>query len=215
MSKLFLIAGLGADCRIYQKLNLDGHDVVNVNWLPFDATDTLTSYAQKLISHYNIIENSTVIGNSMGGMLAMEISKKITLKKTILISSIRTINEAPVYFRFFRSLPVYRLIPGGAINYLDYFMDRFFGKLKQTDHGFFIDMLTEWSPEFLKWAIDAILKWDNTTIPEHTVLVTGDKDRMFPFKNTRDAIVVQGGTHTMVYERAESVSEILKEFLPK
>jgi hypothetical protein len=46
-------------------------------------------------------------------MLAMEIANKIKLNKAILISSIKTIDEAPFYFTFFKWVPVYHLIPGG------------------------------------------------------------------------------------------------------
>jgi len=69
MSKVFLIAGLGADSRIYNNLNLHEYEVINVNWIEPNKTDTLKSYAQKLILQYNITPNLIVIGNSLGGMI--------------------------------------------------------------------------------------------------------------------------------------------------
>ena len=102
MSKIFLIPGLGADCRIYKNIDLQGYDVVYIEWIDPAKTDTLATYAQKLIDKYHIVPGSIVIGNSLGGMLAMEIAKKVDLNKTILISSIKTVGEAPLYFKFFR-----------------------------------------------------------------------------------------------------------------
>src|SRR3978361_1183825 len=102
MSKIFLIPGLGADCRIYKHIDLQGYDVVHIEWVDSDKDNTLNTYAQKLIDKYDIDTGSIVIGNSLGGMIAMEISKKIELNKTILISSIKTVKEAPLYFKFFR-----------------------------------------------------------------------------------------------------------------
>jgi pimeloyl-ACP methyl ester carboxylesterase len=213
MSRIFLIAGLGADCRIYKRLDFGDNEVVNVDWIKPEPTDTLTTYAHKLINQYYIAEGSIVIGNSMGGMIAVEISKIVRLRKVILISSIRTVDEAPGYFSFFRNLPLYRFIPDKAINSFDYFLDLFFGHLNKGKKGIFRDMLKGWTPEFLKWAVEAVLKWDNKVIPENNVLIIGDKDMVFPYKNVRDAIVIKGGTHTMIYHNANEINKLLKDIL--
>ena len=76
-------------------------------------------------------------------------------------------------------------------------------------------MLKKWSPEFLKWAVEAVLKWDNKVVPENTYLITGDKDQVFPYKNAKDAIIVRGGTHIMIYDKAAEISELIKEILSK
>lgn len=213
MSKLFLIPGLGADCRIYQHTNLQGHEVININWIQPESTDTLTTYAQKLTEQYDIIENSVVIGNSMGGMIAVEIGKIIPLKKIILISSIRTVDEAPGYFSFFRNIPLYRYIPDNFIGSVDYFLDLFFGTLTKGEQTLFLDMLKGWTPEFLKWAIDAILAWDNHEKPLNSVLITGDRDMVFPVKNVQDAIIIKGGTHIMIFDKANEINKILQKVL--
>lgn len=213
MSKLFLIPGLGADCRIYQHIDLHDYEVININWIQPESTDTLTSYAQKLIEQYDITDNSVAVGNSMGGMMAVEIGKAVSLKKIILISSIRTVDEAPGYFSFFRNIPVYRYIPENLINSVDYFLDLFFGTLTKSERVLFRDMLNGWTPEFLKWAIDAILAWDNHEMPLNSVLITGDKDMVFPVKNIEDAIIIKGGTHIMIFDKAPEINKILQKVL--
>ena len=99
MSKVYLIPGLGADTRIYKYIDLKGHEAINVNWIEPEKIDTLSSYAQKLIDHYHILPQSIVIGNSLGGMIAIEIAKRVELDKVILISSIKTAAEAPISFK--------------------------------------------------------------------------------------------------------------------
>lgn len=54
MSKIYLIAGLGADTRIYNNIDLHEHDVVPIDWIEPNELDTLTTYSQKLIYQYNI-----------------------------------------------------------------------------------------------------------------------------------------------------------------
>src|SRR5476651_2185399 len=110
MSHIFLIPGLGADHRIYKNIKLTGGEVTYTDCLEPYPTDTLRSYAQRLIDQYHITPGSIVIGNSLGGMLAVEIANKVKLDKVILISSIKTIDEAPFYFTFFKWLPFHKLI---------------------------------------------------------------------------------------------------------
>src|SRR5689334_6902811 len=106
MSRIYLIAGLGADTRVYNNINLnDEHEVITVDWVEPNSKDTLVTYAQMLIYQYNIKPNSVLIGNSLGGIIAVEMAKLLPVEKVILISSIKTSDEAPLYFKLFRVLP--------------------------------------------------------------------------------------------------------------
>src|ERR1700743_3253324 len=165
MSKVFVIAGLGADSRAYDLIELPGYEVICVEWIEPDKTDTLKIYAQKLIKQYNITPNSIVIGNSLGGMIAMEIAQLVPVKKTILISSIKTIDEAPAYFSFFRLFPVYKIIPGKLFTSMGGGARFVFGRMDKQLSWLFIDMLKKSSPAFMKWAMGAALYWQNKTIP--------------------------------------------------
>jgi pimeloyl-ACP methyl ester carboxylesterase len=213
MSTIFLIAGLGADTRIYDHIDLAGFEVVKVEWLVPTVSDTLVTYAQKIINQYNIVENSIVIGNSLGGMIAIEIAKQVVLEKVILISSIKTVDEAPNYFKVFREVPVYNMIPGKLFNAVDFFMELVFGEMDKADINLFQDMLRKWTTESLKWAMGAILHWDNKIIPPNTFHIVGDKDMVFPYKKIKNAIVVKGGTHIMIYDEAKKINKILKGIL--
>jgi len=179
MSKIFLIPGLGADTRVYNNIDLHDHDVICVDWIEPHKTDTLTTYAQKLIYEYHITPKSVVIGNSLGGMIAVEIAKIIPLEKTILISSIKIVDEAPWYFAWLRAIPFYRPIPGKVFNKLEKLIKPLFGYMNPEDEWLFIDMLKNSSPTFLKWAMDAALAWDNMVVPANVYQITGDKDLVF------------------------------------
>lgn len=215
MSKIFLIPGLGADTRVYNNIDLNEHEVVCVDWIIPDKTDTLNTYAQKLIHQYNITPNSVVIGDSLGGMIAVEIAKLIPLDKAILISSIKAINEAPWYFSLIRAVPFYKIIPGRVFTSAEFLIKPFFRHMNSNDGWLFNDMLKNSSPVFLKWAMDAILKWDNKIVPGNIFQITGDKDLVFDYKRIKDAIIVKGGTHIMIFEKAKEVTSILKRILKK
>jgi len=215
MSKIFLIPGLGADTRVYNNIDLNDHEVICVDWIEPHKTDTLATYAQKLIRQYHITPGSVVIGNSLGGMIAIEIAKAIPLSKVILISSIKTIDEAPGYFTFFRALPLYKLISGKTFTSMGFMIKPLFGKMSDTDKWLFNDMLRNSSPVFLKWAMDAALAWNNKTVPANVYIIAGDKDLIFSYKKIKDAIVVKGGTHIMIYDKAKEINKVLKMILKK
>lgn len=210
-----MIPGLGADTRVYNNIDLNGHEVICVDWIEPEKTDTLTVYAQKLIGHYHITPKSIVIGNSLGGMIAVEIAKIIPIEKAILISSIKTVDETPWYFSLLRVFPFYKPIPGKVFNSLDFLIKPFFGHMNEADAWLFKDMLKNASPTFLKWAMDAVLKWDNKIIPPNVIQITGDKDLIFSYKRIKGAIIVKGGTHIMIFEKAKEVNKILKRVLSK
>ncbi len=215
MSKIFLIPGMGADTRIYNNIDLLDNDVVPVDWIVPAKNDTLITYAQKLILQYHISNNSILIGNSLGGIIAIEIAKMVPISKVILISSIKTINETPWYFKFFRNIPVYKILPNSLMNSGGAFIKPVFGNMKPDDLWLFKDMLKKSSPVFIKWAMGAVLKWDNQTIPSNVYHIVGDKDRVFNYKLIKDATVIKGGTHIMVFDRAKQINKLLKTILKK
>ncbi|MES2112554.1 MAG: alpha/beta hydrolase [Bacteroidota bacterium] len=213
MSKAYLIPGLGADSQIYNNIVIEDYELIKIDWIEPDKTDTLKSYAQKLILQYNIAPLSIVIGNSLGGMVAIEIAKILPVKKVILISSIKTIDEAPAYFSFFRALPVYKIIPGKLITSMGFGIRFMFGKMSEADNQLFIDMLENSSPKFMKWAMYALLHWDNKTIPSNVTIITGDKDKVFDYRRIGNPVIVKGGTHIMIFDRAAEINAVLKDIL--
>jgi pimeloyl-ACP methyl ester carboxylesterase len=215
MSKIYLIAGMGADTRIYNNIDLHGHEVIPVDWIEPNERDTLTTYAQKLIHQYHITPKSVIIGNSLGGMMAIEIAKQMPLDKVILISSIKTIDEAPRYFSFFRHFPIYRLVPKKLYSSMGFFIEWFFGEMNAEDKWLFKDMLNNSSSAFLSWAMDAVLKWDNKVILPNVYHITGDKDKIFSHKKIKGATIIKGGTHIMIFDKAKQINKLLKAILKK
>ncbi len=213
MSTIYLIPGLGADSRAYKNIHLAGHDVVLVDWIEPEARDTLTSYAKKLISQYGIISDSVIIGNSMGGIIAIEIAKLIGTKKTIIISSIKTDLEAPWYFYLFRKVPVHKLVPGGLFSRMGYSFRVMFGKMSKADATLFADMLEKTSPRFAKWAMGAILDWRNTEIPPNVYHITGNNDLIFSYRRIKDAQIIDKGTHLMIVNKADEINKLLQQLL--
>lgn len=64
---------------------------------------------------------------------------------------------------------------------------------------------------FMKWAIDAIMKWKGSIYNKNLLHIHGDSDRIFPIKRMENYIKIVGGGHFMIVNRAIEISEIIKK----
>jgi pimeloyl-ACP methyl ester carboxylesterase len=215
MHKVYLISGLGADSRLFKNIKLHADcEIILVDWHIPASGDTLTTYAQSIVKQYNIQNNSTVVGVSLGGMISVEIAKQVNLDNVILISSIKTDSEAPWYFKFFRNLPVYKAIPGKLMTHVGFLVKPMFGNMAPNDLALFKSMLRNSSPIFLKWAMQAVLYWKNDVKIPNLYHIIGDKDLVFPHQNIKNpTAVIKGGTHIMVFDKANEINTLLAGIL--
>ncbi|MEO6148995.1 MAG: alpha/beta hydrolase [Mucilaginibacter sp.] len=215
MSRIFLIPGLAANSNVYRNIKLSSHEIIYINWIDPKPQDTLTTYAQRIIDHYDIDENSIVIGNSLGGILAVEIAKKVAVKKVIITSTIKSHTEAPWYFYVFRKIPVYYIIPGKLYLTLGFWAKKIFYRLSEEDAKVYHEMFHSTSTKFLKWALKAILQWRNTDVSANLHHITGNNDIVFSYKRIKDAVIIDKGDHAMIYNRPDEMNKLINEIINK
>lgn len=215
MTRVYLIAGLGADSRFFKHVKLPaGFEKVGTSIIIPHKNDTVASYAQKIINQYHIAPGDIVWGDSLGGMIAVEIAKQVQLHKIILTSTIKTDSEGPWYFKIFRKLPVYELTPAKLITKLSAFVKPMMHGLPADDIDTIKSMLQNSSPEFLKWGAQAALNWRNAVVPDNLYHIIGDKDLVFPYQNIKNpTAVIKGGMHIMVFDRADEINQLLAGIL--
>ncbi|TWR26107.1 alpha/beta hydrolase [Mucilaginibacter achroorhodeus] len=215
MPKVFLIAGLGADSRIFTHILLpNNYEKIGIQPLNPRRADTLNDVAQHIINQYNITVDDVVIGDSLGGIIAVEIGKLMPIRKLILTSTIKTSSEEPWYFKILRKLPVYDITPARLFTKLGAFVKPMLRHLSDEDALLIKSMLADSSPSFLKWGAQAALHWRNDVIPPNLHHIIGDKDLVFPCKNIKNpTAVIKGGTHIMVFDRANEINTLLADIL--
>ncbi|WP_295772584.1 alpha/beta hydrolase [uncultured Mucilaginibacter sp.] len=214
MNKLFLISGLGADRRLFNKLDLPGYELVHVDWIEPESSDTISSYAHKLIQTYYITNGANVLGVSLGGVMTVEISTLLNLRKAIIISSIKSADEIPAYFKFFRKVPIYKIIPHGFYTTMGGIIKPLFGDTKGKAGSLFADMIKNTSPAFMRWAMHAILHWLPKPLNAKIYHIIGNKDLIFPHRRITTAThIVNEGSHDMVYTRGAEISKLIQSIL--
>ncbi|PZF74230.1 alpha/beta fold hydrolase [Taibaiella soli] len=205
MKSIYCISGLGADQRIFQKISIEGFELKPVPWPEVDMHDDMACYAQKIIA--TIPEpNPIVMGVSFGGMLTVEVAKQIPVEKAILISSVKKRSELPPFSGFVQWLAQSNILPIGLLKHIHGPVYKQFGVTSEDGKKLLGQILNDTDGKFVRWAINALSRWQNETVPEHIYHINGDADKVIPPDLVKPDYWVKGGTHFMVYERAGEVS---------
>ena len=206
---LYLFSGLGADKRIFQKLDLSGYSVNYIEWkLPLED-ETIEHYASRLLSQITV-PKPTLIGLSFGGIMAIEVAKLIETEKVILISSIKSGNEVPFYYRWMAHAGIHKHIPSNFFKNTNFITNWLFGTISPFDKQLLKQILSNTDPVFFRWALDQIIQWKNQTLPKNLVHIHGTGDRILPIRFRGYDILVKNGGHFMTLNRSDEINRILR-----
>ncbi len=215
MEKIYVFSGLGADRRIFDRLDLRGFEIVHVEWLKPRPAEAMESYVFRLAEHYQIPkQGALVLGVSFGGMCIAELSKYYDFKKTVLISSAKTRDELPKVLGVSKIFPLHKLLPEGKPGKLTAKMLYWlFGADTKEEQQLLSAILEDTDPDFQKWAVDKIARWENTHVPVNCLHIHGDKDHLIPIQYVDYTIRIRGGGHLMVWNKGAELSFPIRNFL--
>ncbi len=213
--QIFFISGLGADHRAFDRINIDGYEQIHLPWLIPDRKDTMHSYARRLAEPIIEAENPVVIGLSLGGMLASEMTTFVPHMKAILISSIKGGDERSLLLKAGRAFPVQHMLPVQLMKNLTFAWRWGHTKLDKEDLDQLVEMFHDQDNRFLKWAMINAPKWTGKGDASRITQIHGSKDRMFPIWRINDHHEIKDGSHMMVFTHAAEVSELLRQELKR
>ena len=85
--KIYAIPGLGADHRLYNRIDIPGVELIAFDWPEMREGASLADYAEELSKKVDRSGPFCLMGVSMGGMVAVELARIVSPKRTFLISS--------------------------------------------------------------------------------------------------------------------------------
>ncbi|MCF6349460.1 MAG: alpha/beta hydrolase [Flavobacteriaceae bacterium] len=209
---IYFVPGLAASSSIFEYLQLpENFEIILLEWLiPKSKTETLNSYAKRMsenIKHTNFI----LVGVSFGGIVVQEMSSYCKPLKVIIISSIKHENEFPKRLKTLRKTKTYKLAPINALVNIEKFTKYAFGNTVKKRIDLYKKYLAMRDKVYLSWAIHNLLHWKQTNKNPNIIHIHGNNDAVFPIKNIKNCIVVEGGTHAMILNKAKHISTILKK----
>ena len=209
MKNVYIFSGLGADKRVFQKMDFSEYNATFVEWILPNRTENIESYSKKLTEQIKH-EKPILIGLSFGGIIATEIAKIIETEKIILIASAKNKTEIPNYLRIAGKLKLHKLLPAKLMKMPNFLSFWFFGTENRNEKKILAEILKDTNENFLKWAIDKIVNWKNVTEHKNLIHIHGTADRISPINFINYQIKVENGGHFMTLNKAKELDEIVK-----
>lgn len=211
---LHFIPGLGADKRVFTRLEIDdSFNKTDAEWIQPFKEEPLPDYCRRMIETYNIKPGDILIGLSFGGMVSVEINKIVKMKKLILLSSTSTRQGMSAMIRWGGRVGLTKCLPKSQLNKPNRFNYYVFGAETKDEKEKIDMMIREGDANLNLWSLIQLATWQNNEKPEHTVMITGARDHVFPVKRSNPDFVVEGATHLMVYTHARQVTSLVNKVL--
>jgi pimeloyl-ACP methyl ester carboxylesterase len=211
---IYFMPGLAASSSIFERIVLpdDVFEIILLEWeIPLD-NETLPQYAKRIadkITH----PNPVLIGVSFGGILVQEMAQFITVRKVIIISSVKTNLEFPLRMKVAKTTKAYKLIPTNLLANVESLSKFSFGEKINQRLKLYEKFLRIRDKRYLDWAVEQIILWERTVADESVIHIHGDADDVFPIKNIQKCIVVKGGTHIMILSKYKWLNENLPKII--
>ena len=181
-----------------------------MGWLKPMKNESIESYAGRYREKITAAD-PVLLGYSFGGVIAIELSKQIPTRKVILISSTKTCADVPAYIRLAGKLRLYKLITLRRVLKMRALLPFLFEAKKEEEKNLVFDMLRKTDPDVFKWAVEIICTWKNTEATSNIVQVHGTDDRILPYHYVKCDYTIRDGSHLMILNRAQEISELLKK----
>lgn len=210
---IYMVPGMAANTAIFDFIQLGSlFKIHRLAWFPPNENEAISSYAERMckkIAH----PNPVLVGVSFGGILVQEMSKIISCRKVVIVSSVRSHKEFPVHMRITRKTKAYRFFPTQWVDNLEDFVGFMFGPAARKRMDLNKKYLSVRDPQYLGWALEAFFNWEQEDPVPNVVHVHGTYDLVFPVFYLKDYIPIAKGTHVMIITRAKWFSQNLPKII--
>lgn len=199
---VYFMPGLAASIAIFERIKLpeSEFEMFFLEWEIPNEKETLQEYAKRMTQKI-VHENPVLIGVSFGGILVQEMADFISVRKIIIISSVKSNLEFPKRMTLAKSTKAYKLIPISLVQNIESLAKFSFGKKVNERLKLYEKFLSVRDKRYLDWAIEQVVLWERKVVNADVVHIHGDADDVFPIKYIKDCIVVTGGTHVMILNK--------------
>jgi len=207
--KIYVVSGLGADFKVLEKIRFsDHHEIVFIDWLIPQPNEEFSAYVIRMAEKINISEPFYLLGYSFGGIMVQEINKLKPAQKVVIMGSIKSDKEKSKLIRTGEITKIPRILPLGLFNDKAANVYGVVRKLFDPKNPKLLQYFKVRDSYYLKWSVEKISDWKFEENPD-VIQILGDRDIVFPIKNSKPNYIVKGGTHLFPATKFKEVSEIL------
>ena len=213
---VYFMPGMAASSLIFERIKMpeDTFESHLLDWIIPNKSDTLQDYAKKMaekVTHQNVV----LIGVSFGGILVQEMAHFLSVKKVIIISSVKSNTELPSRMKIAKSTKAYKLLPTSMAQKIEVLSKFAFGSIIKQRLILYEKYMCMRDKTYLDWSIEQIINWNQIIPDSNLVHIHGDADEVFPIKNIKNVIEIKGGTHLMILNRFRWFNSHLPEIILK
>ena len=198
------------DERIFSELTLD-FELTPLKWIEPKPKESIRNYATRFAEQIDPTVPFSIIGISFGGIMAIELNKIINPSKILLISSASSKSDIPLIFRILGQAGFLKLVPDFLMKPPSFIANWFFGVSEPEHKQILKQIMANTDVDFLRWATNAIAKWDNSQNATNTVRIHGSSDRLLNYSKKEDVIVIPNAGHFMIVNRADELSKVINQ----
>ncbi|MEL6941259.1 MAG: alpha/beta hydrolase [Bacteroidota bacterium] len=210
---VYFIPGTGADGRLFERIQIEQYDTVWLEYLVPEKQENFDHYINRMAAEIDTSENYSIVGVSLGGMIATELADRLNPDEVIVIAGAKQASELPDHYHLFRYLPLHRVLGGRTMIWGTKLMQPLFEPMEEQQQEVFRSMISLKSPHFIKSAVRWMINWDRDSYRSDIYHIHGAKDRTLPIKNVEADYIVEEGGHMITYDRAEEISALLNEVI--
>ncbi len=211
---VYLMPGLAANPTIFEHIKLPEHQF-ELHWLEWiipKKKESLESYAKRMILNIKH-DNVVLLGVSFGGILVQEMSKHMALRKLFVVSSVKSMHELPKRMKVMKYTKAYKLLPTQLVANIDFLAKYAFGETITKRIELYKKYLSVSDKQYLDWAIENVIEWNQDSINKNAIYIHGDKDAVFPHSCVGNCIILKGGTHIMIINKYKWFNENLPKLI--
>jgi len=213
--KIYLIPGLGADGRMYTPQLKVLKNATVLEFIKPLKGERLQEYVKRFAERIDTSLPFVLIGTSLGGIIAIELSRIIHPDKVILISSVKHRGELPSWMRAMKYLRLHKLLTGGSFVWFSNSNLKKLMTKRDTEVAQLLrDMHHDADRDFVVWAINEVVNWrGDQNYRANVVHLHGTRDLLFPHFNLKNVQLIKGGSHVMVLTQSHDVNQALLKAL--
>ncbi len=170
---LVLLSGLAADARIFAPQKISFPQLNCPRWLVPNRSESMDEYAKRLAASLDG-EPCIIGGASFGGIIALHLAEYVDAKAVILIGSIKSPSQLPLYARFARKFRF--LIPFIPIRFFQFLTRPLTFRVVRRYVPFAYGLACQFrdsDPTVFKWSLSRILDWKSTPTVRCPILCLG------------------------------------------
>ena len=175
------------------------------------TNENMTQYAMRMAQSIDTSLPFSLVGTSLGGIVAMELSRILKPERVVLLATVKNRSEMPGLIRAMSLLNLHRLISGTQFkNFNQLLVKRLDSRGDSPAATVISQMTNDASAGFIDWAVNAIVNWHPPeTYRSDIVHIHGTKDQLFPIHKIKNAIPIQNGSHVMNMTMSYEVNKAL------